>query len=106
MTKKETIAEIKRLLNIYGCFAIGEIENYDLSHPCIASMGSVVGMVEYFTEDYAEVNVYQTSSFSSDPIETYDEIYENFDENVLHEILLLCQEWEATSLKTEKRVAN
>lgn len=105
MTKQETIAEIKRLLSIYGCFAIGELDYFD-STPCISSMGSVVGLVEYYTEDFAEVNVYQTNSFSSDPIETYDEVYEKFDENVLHEILHLCQEWEALKMKTEKRVAN
>ena len=105
MNKQETIAEIKRLLSIYGCFALGELDNFD-SAPCISAMGTIVGLVEYYTEDFAEVNVYQTSSFSSDPIETYDEIYENFNEDVLHEILTLCQEWEALSLKTEKRISN
>lgn len=105
MTKQETIQEIKNLLSVNGCFAIGELDYFD-STPTIASMGSVVGMVEYYTEDFAEVNVYHTKSNDSEPIETYDEVYENFSEDVLSEILSLCQEWEALKMKTEKRVAN
>ena len=98
MTKQETIAEIKKLLSIYGCFAIGELDYFD-STPTIASMGSVVGMVEYYTEDFAEVNVYHTKADDSEPIETYDEVYENFSQEVLSEILFLCKEWEKQSSK-------
>lgn len=105
MTKNETIAEIKRLLGIYGCFNIGEVDNFD-STPCVSSMGSVVGLAEYYTEDYVEISVYQTSSFSSDAIESYEEQYENLTEEVLSEIYFLCQEWEAQSLKTEKRISD
>lgn len=105
MNKQETIQEIKRLLSIYGCYAIGELDNFD-SSPCIGSFGSVVVLLEYFTEDYVEANVYQTSSFSSDAIETYEEQYENLSEDVLSEVLQLCQTWEAQSLQTEKRISN
>jgi hypothetical protein len=105
MTKEETISEIKKLLSTYGCFALGELDNFD-SSPCVGSIGSVVGLIEYFTEDYVEVNVYHTNSFSSDAIETYEELYENLSEDILDEIYFLCQEYEAQTLKTEKRISN
>jgi hypothetical protein len=105
MKKEETISEIKKLLSAYGCFALGELDNIEVS-PCVGSIGSVVGLVEYFTEDYAEVSVYHTSSFSSDAIETYDSVYELFNEEVLHDILLVCQQYEAQTLQTEKRISN
>lgn len=104
MEKKETIDRIKNLLSTYGCFGIGELEGYEESNPCIASIGSVVALAEYFTEDYVEINIYQTSSFSSDAIESYEEQYENLSEEILGDIVLLCEAWEAECIKTEKRI--
>ena len=105
MTKQETIQEIKKLLSTYGCFSIGELDDINVN-PCVGSIGSVVGLAEYFTEDYVEVNVYHTNSFSSDAIESYEELYENLSEDILDEIYFLCQEYEAQTLKTEKRISN
>ena len=103
--KKEVINYIKKLIKENGSFAIGELDYFD-SSPCIGSIGTVVGLAEYFTEDYVEINVYHTSSFSSDAIESYEEKYENLSEEVLDEIYFLCQEYEAQTLKTEKRISN
>lgn len=106
MNKQETIQEIKRLLSIYGCFAIGELDDVSTQAPCTTSIGSVVALAEYFTEDNVEINIYQTNSFSSDPIETIDDVYENLTEDILAEVLQLCQQWEAQSIQTEKRISN
>ncbi len=95
--KAGKIEEIKKLLKIHGCFSIGELNCFD-SSPCVYSGGSVVSLVEYFTEDYADVSIYQTNSFSSDPLETFEARYEDFSVKVLDEILHLCQEWEKQSL--------
>lgn len=100
MSKENVIIEIKKLLKIHGCFSIGELTNCFDSSPCVYSGGSVVSLVEHFTEDYADVSIYQTSSFSSDPLETYEERYENFSIDVLNEILHFCQEWEKQLYRT------
>jgi hypothetical protein len=105
MTKQETIQEIKKLLSTYGCFSIGELDDINVN-PCVGSIGSVVGLAEYFTEDYVEVNVYHTNSFSSDSIESYESVYELLDDAVLQDILSLCQDFEAQTLQTEKRISN
>ena len=105
MNKLETIKNIKNILKHTGCFSIGELDYLD-SSPCIRSFGSIVVLLEYFTEDYVEANVYQTNSFSSEAIGTYDELYDNLNEDILDEIYLLCQEYEAQTLKTEKRISN
>ena len=96
--KEALIKRIKDILKFYGCFNISELEHYDNS-PCVNSMGSVVALADYFTEDYVEISIYQTSSFSSDPIEDYEEQYENLSEDVLKEILVLCEQWEKQSEK-------
>ena len=105
MEKKEVIERIKSLLSTYGCFGLGELEECD-SSPCVGTLGSVVGLAEYFTEDYVEVSVYNPSSISSDAIDEYEEKYENLSEDVLQEIELLCEQWEAQTIQTEKRISD
>jgi serine/threonine-protein kinase RIO1 len=97
MSKIESVLKIKNILSIHGCFNLAELDYFD-SAPCVGSMGSVVGLVEYFTEDYADVNIYQTYSMSSDPIETYEESYQNFSDEVITNILYLCELWEKKQL--------
>jgi len=105
MTKEKTIQEIKKIITKYDAFNIGELDNFD-SAPSVGCIGSVAGLVEYFDKDYAEINVYHTNSFSSDAIESYTEVYENLNIDVLQEILILCEEFEAQTLKTLKRISN
>lgn len=94
--KASKIEQIKKLLKVNGCFNIAELNYYD-SSPCVYSAGSVVSLAEYFTEDYADVSIYQTNSMSSDPLETFEAQYEDFSIDVLDQILYLCQEWEKQS---------
>jgi hypothetical protein len=72
----------------------------------VGTLGNYVGLAEYFTEDYVEVNVYEPRSSSSDAIDTYEESYFGLSENVLGDILLLCEQWEAECIRTEKRISN
>ena len=65
-----------------------------------------MGLAEYFTEDYVEVSVYEPRSTSSDAIDTYEESYFGLSENVLGDVLLLCEQWEAECIKTEKRISD
>ena len=105
MEKKELIQNIKKILSVYGCFNIAELDQYD-NTPCVATMGNFVALADYYTEDYVDVSVYNPRSVSSDPIDEYEEQYDNLSEEVLQEILVLCEQWEAQSLQTEKRIAN
>lgn len=105
MDKNEIIGHITRILSTYGCFSVGELDG-EAAGVCVGELGNYVGLAEYFTEDYCEVNVYQPRSFSSDPVDTYEQDYGFLNEDVLSEILLLCEEWEAVCVKTEKRISN
>jgi len=105
MEKTELIKRITDILKVNGCFSIGELE-FETPGICVGELGKFVGLAEYFTEDYCEVNVYEPSSFSSDPIDTYEEKWENLSEDVLNEIHFVCEQWEAECIRTEKRISN
>jgi hypothetical protein len=104
MKVSEKIKRITDILKVNGCFSIGELEGDNSI--LVGTLGNYVGLAEYFTEDYAEVNVYEPRSSSSDPIDTYEESYWGLDENVLDDVLLLCEQWEAESIRTEKRISD
>ena len=104
MENAEIIKRITDILKVNGCFSIGELEGDNSIR--IGTLGNYVGLGEYFTEDYIEVNVYEPRSSSSDAIDTYEESYWLLNENVLGDILLLCEQWEAECIRTEKRISN
>ena len=104
MKVSEKIKRITDILKVNGCFSIGELEGENSI--LVGTLGNYVGLGEYFTEDYVEVNVYEPRSSSSDPIDTYEESYWGLDENVLDDVLLLCEQWEAESIRTEKRISD
>jgi hypothetical protein len=105
MTKQEIIDKIKSTLTVEGCFWIGELE-VEPGGVVVGELGKFVGLAEYFTEDYVEVNIYEPSSTSSDEIDTYDAKYEDLDEDVLQSILLVVEQREAENIRTEKRITN
>jgi hypothetical protein len=104
MELSETIKRITDILKVNGCFSIGELEGDNSI--LVGTLGNYVGLGEYFTEDYVEVNVYEPRSSSSDPIDTYEESYWGLDENVLGDVLLLCEQWEAECVRTDKRISD
>ena len=105
MTKQETIDRIVSILSVEGCFWIGELE-VEPAGVVVGELGKFVGIAEYFTEDFCEVNIYEPSSTSSDEVDTYDAKYEDLSEDVLQSILLVVEQREAENIRTEKRVAN
>ena len=105
MEKSELITRITNILKVNGCFSVGELE-YDTAGISVGTLGNYVGLAEYFTEDYCEVNVYEPRSFSSDSIDTYEQDYGFLSEDVLSEIHFVCEQWEAECIRTEKRVSN
>jgi hypothetical protein len=105
MTKQKTIQRIKDILSVEGCFWIGELED-ERAGVVVGELGKFIGLAEYFSEDFCEVNIYEPSSMSSDEIDTYDAKYEDLSEDVLQEILLVVEQREAENIRTEKRVSN
>ncbi len=105
MTKQETIDRIKKILSTEGNFWVGELET-EPAGIVVGELGKFVGIAEYFSEDFTEVNIYEPSSMSSDEVDSYDAQYEEFNEDVLSEILMLCEQWEAENIRTEKRISD
>lgn len=105
MEKAEIIKRITDILSVEGCFWIGELET-ETTGIVVGELGKFVGLIEYISEDFCEVNIYEPSSFSSDAVDTYDAKYEDLSEDVLQEVLLLVEQKEAENIRTEKRVSN
>jgi len=99
--KQELIERIKSIINEWGSFSVGEVEA-DCS-PCVNSMGRLVALAEHFNAENVGIEVYEPTSFSSDSQESYTMTYEELEVEVLEEILILAEEYEAISYKTEKR---
>ena len=104
MKNIETIKRIKDILKVNGCFNIGELDGENSI--LVGTLGNYVGLAEYFTEDYVEVSVYEPRSTSSDAIDTYEESYFGLSENILGDVLLLCEQWEAECIRFDKRISD
>lgn len=105
MQKRTMINRINAIIREFGSFSIGELEHVDCS-PCVGTLGNYVGSAEYFEVGKAKVNVYEPSSFSSDPMDEYDMMYIDMERSVVAEILRIAEDYEAEQLKTEKRISN
>jgi hypothetical protein len=104
MQKKKIIKRIKSIIENYGTFNIGEVVGAD--GICVNEMGNLVALVEYFNGTTVEVEVYETSSFSSDSISSYELTYEELDKDTLEQILFIAELFETDQEKTLKRISN
>jgi hypothetical protein len=104
MQKKKIIKRIKSIIENYGTFNIGEVGGAD--GICVNEMGNLVALVEYFNGTTVEVEVYETSSFSSDSISSYELTYEELDKDTLEQILFIAELFETDQEKTLKRISN
>lgn len=104
MQKKTIIKRIKSIIENYGTFNIGEVDGAD--GICVNEMGHLVALAEYFNGTTIEVNVYEPSSFSSDPISDYELTYEELTKETLEQILFVAELYETDQEKTLKRCAN
>jgi hypothetical protein len=106
MQKRTIIKKIKSIIENYGAFGVGEVEQDGISYsPCVNEMGNLVALAEYFSDD-VEVSVYDPTGFSSDPIDSYNVAYEDLSKEVLEEILFLADLYETDQEKTLKRISN
>ena len=103
MEKQEIINKIQSIIENYGTFSIGEVE--DANGICVNGMGNLVAVAEYFNGTTIEVNIYDANSFSSDPIDDYELTYEELDKEILEQILFVAELYEADQEKTLKRIS-
>ena len=105
MEKSEIIKCIKNILKDFGCFNIGELEGENQSI-LVGELGNYVGLIEAFYVNHVEVSVYEPQSMSSDAIDDYKINYEDLEDDILSDVLLLCEQWEAENIRTQKRISN
>jgi hypothetical protein len=104
MTKEEKILKINSIIQEWGSFGVSEVMDAD-SSPTVSSMGGLVTLAEYFSDD-VEVCVYDSNSSNCNPIKEYSLSYEELSEDTLDEILILAECWEVDNEKTFKRCQN
>lgn len=97
------IKRIKDILSTWGGTTVSELE---LDHsPCIHSQGNKLNishLVEQFNPDCVTVVVYANETETSE----YEQEYEQLSDDILDEIALIIDDYEADMLKTEKRCSN
>ena len=93
MEKLKLINRITDIIKLNGGFSVGEFDD-DTNGVVVSELGKFVGIAEYFNEDCATINIYEPTSFSSDEVDNLEMKYEEMDENVLQEILLICEKWD------------
>lgn len=93
MEKSELINRITNIVKEYGGFSVGEIEE-ETGGVVVSELGKFVGIAEHFNEDCAIINIYEPTSFSSDEVDSFEMKYEEMDENILQQILPICEKWE------------
>jgi hypothetical protein len=107
MEKEQIIEEIKGIIENYGSFGSDEVEQAGGSYsPCVNEMGNLVALAECFNSTAIAVNIYDPTSFSSDPIDDYDLTYEELDKDTLEQILFIAELFETDQEKTLKRISN
>ena len=93
MEKLKLIDRITDIIKLNGGFSVGEFDD-DTNGVVVSELGKFVGIAEYFNEDCATINIYAPTSFSSDEVDNFEMKYEEMDDNVLQEILLICEKWD------------
>lgn len=100
MNKEQKIAKIKSIIKIWGSFSPNELE--DWYGICVGELGSLVAMVEYLSMECIDVSVYKPDSFSSDSIEDYTMKYSELDDEVLDELVMLCNRYNDYMLEQQE----
>lgn len=91
MIKKNIIKEINSIIKEHGSFTVANVEAE--SSPFLETKGKLSHLIEEFMEGACVVYVYDSSRYSSDEIDVYDEFYEMVSKNQLEYILELAEQW-------------
>jgi hypothetical protein len=104
MQKRTIIKNIKSIIEKYGTFSIGEVDNAD--GVLINEMGNFIGIAEYFNGTTIEVNIYDCSKGWGSILDSYEENYYDLPKATLQEILSVAELFEVDQEKTIKRCAS
>jgi hypothetical protein len=96
--KRTIIKQIKAIIKEHGDFTTAEINAE--SSPCVSSKPGRNELVESFNYDKVEVVTYDRND---EEIDSENVHYEDLSKDVLEEILILAQNWEAECLQDEDR---
>lgn len=69
---------------------------------CVGELGSLVALVEYLSMDCIDVSVYSPSRFSSDSLVDYTMKYSELTDEVLDELVILCNKYNEVMLEQEE----
>lgn len=101
MQKRTIIKRIKTIIENYGSFTTGDVSAE--SSPCIATLGGCTQLLESFSLHKATAITYDRIDEEID--ENYIP-YENLSKDILEEILILAEQYEAEEIQTLKRISN
>jgi hypothetical protein len=101
MQKRTIIKKIKSIIAEHGSFTTADVEAN--GSPCIASLGKDTHQLaeEFFQHKVKAVIYVHETETSEDFI-----AYEDLSKDVLEDILLLAEDYEAEQIRTEKRCSN
>jgi hypothetical protein len=100
MSKKSVIKRINKIIVKHGEFTTADVEGE--SSPVIQSFRKTHLLAEKFGEHKVTAVLYVHDVETDEDYITY----ENLSLDVLKEIELLCENWEAMQIQTEKRIFN
>lgn len=102
-TKKSVVEQIKSTVSKYGVFTPDEV---NMSNPVIETISNECHkLAEEFQENYVLVVTYKKTDNGF--LDTEDELisYEDLEQDVLEEILVLCEQHEAQEIQIAKRIS-
>ena len=100
MNKEQKITKIISIIRIWGGFSPNEVD--DTFGLCVGELGELVGLVEYLSLDCIDVSVYSPSSFSSDSLHDYTMKYSELTDEVLDELVQLCDKYNEFMLEQQE----
>lgn len=101
MEKEELIYQIFRIIGDYGSFTTADVAAD--SSPCIASLGS---HTHQLIEQFGPFKVTAITYVHDTEVDEDYIRYNDLSEDILEEILVLAEIWEAQELQTLKRISD
>lgn len=101
MEKTELIENINKIIVKFGEFTTADVEAN--SSPCINSLGKDTHQL---LEEFGEHKVTAVTYVHETVVDEDYIKYEDLSVDILEEVMLLAQDWEAEQLQTEKRISN
>lgn len=100
MNREQKIAKINTIIKLWGGFSPIEVqEDWGL---CVGELGNLVAMVEYLSLDCIDVSIYSPDSFSSDSLQDYTMKYSDLTDEVLDELVQLCNKYNELMLEQQE----